>query len=80
MFKIFNNQTTKKLISKKNEIRIHLFVIGVRPVTRKKEQRTHTGYKEQIQDLTWVSISIDMRNSDLFLVSVSVPHLYTNQY
>ena len=40
------------------------------------EQRTDTAYKEQIQDLTWVSISIDMRNSDLFLVSVSVPHLY----
>ena len=57
---------------------------GIRPVTRKKEQRRGTA-------LTWVSISIDMRNrelflvsvknSKLFLVSVSVPHLYryTNQ-
>ena len=32
--------------------------LRVRPVTRKKEQRTDTGYKEQIKDLILVSISM----------------------
>ena len=32
--------------------------IGDRTITRKKEQRTDKGYKEQIQDFILVSISI----------------------